>query len=256
MSWVIKWLGKKPKPGKSVLIEGLPGIGNVGKVAVDFLIDNFRARKVAEFQSTLMPHSVFVNERGLVELPHIELYAVERKGKKTLYFLSGDVQPVNEESCYEFCDVLLGFAMGLGVEEVVATGGIGLRAVPKKPRVFVTGTTKKAVDPYAKLKVNRNIYGTVGPIIGVSGVIVGLAARFKLPAVALLVEVYGHPMYLGVRGAKELLRVLNARFGMRLNFKAIEKEIDQLEKELTDKTQDMSGAPFRGKTPQEMNYIG
>lgn len=254
MNWEVRWVGKRPKPGKSVLIEGLPGIGNVGKVAIDFLIDNFHARRVAEFHSQLMPHSVFVNERGLVELPHIELYAVERKGR-TLYFLAGDVQPVNEESCYAFCETLLELSVGLGVDEVVATGGIGLRSVPKKPRVFVTGTTAKAVAPYARIKVNKNIYGTVGPIIGVSGVLVGLSSRFKVPAVALLVEVYGHPMYLGVRGAKELLRVLNVRFGLRLDFKAIEKEIEQLERELTDKTQDLASPPFGAKT-QEMNYIG
>ena len=38
MSWIVKEY-KKIKATKPILIEGLPGIGNVGKVAIDFLID-------------------------------------------------------------------------------------------------------------------------------------------------------------------------------------------------------------------------
>ncbi len=43
MSWKIKQIGKKPKLSKVIFIEGLPGIGNVGKVAVDFIIDTLPA---------------------------------------------------------------------------------------------------------------------------------------------------------------------------------------------------------------------
>ena len=261
MAWQTVWVGKRPRITRAVLIEGLPGIGNAGKVAVDFIIDTLGARRIVEFRSRLMPHSVFVNERGLVELPRIDLYVIERKRGPALLLLSGDVQPVNEESCYEFCDAVLSVAKELKAQEVVTTGGIGLRAVPKKPKVYVTGTSKDAIRPYAKLHVNSNLYGTVGPIIGVSGILCGLAGRNKVPAAALLVEVFGHPMYLGVRGAKELLRVLNARVGLKLNFKQIEKEIQALESELTERTQDFNVRQtaikgLRPKGGEELNYIG
>jgi hypothetical protein len=256
--WSVNWTGKRPAEGRAVLVEGLPGIGNAGKVAVDFLIDTLKARKIAEFHSHMMPHSVFVNEKNLVELPRIELYVVERQRLPTVLILSGDVQPVNEESCYDFCEKVLDVAVELGVEEVITLAGIGLRQAPKKPKVYVTGTTKDALKPYVKLKVSANLYGTVGPIIGVSGVLCGLAGQEKIPSVALLVEVLGHPLYLGVRGAKELLRILNARLTLKLNFKAIEKEIEMLESELTEKTQEMNVQPFaRMRKPgEDLNYIG
>ena len=258
-SWEVAWLGKKPQLRKAVLVEGLPGMGNVGKVAVDFLIDNFHAKRVAEFRSQLMPHSVFVNEKGLVELPKIELYCVDRKNAPSLLLLAGDVQPVNEESCYDFCALVVGVAKEMGVVEIITTGGIGLRTVPKKPKIYVTGTSKAAVKPYAKLKVNMNTYGTVGPIVGVAGVLCGIAGREGLQSVALLAEVFGHPLYLGVRGAKEMLRVMNGRLNLKLDFNAIEREIQSLEKELTEKQQELTNQPFgrlRGKPPEEVNYIG
>ena len=59
MTWKIKRLGKV-KIKNPILIEGLPGIGNVGKIAVDFIIENLNAKKIFEIYSYSFP-SVFVN---------------------------------------------------------------------------------------------------------------------------------------------------------------------------------------------------
>ena len=107
MSWKIKQIGKKPKLDKPVLIEGLPGIGNVGKVAVDFMIDELNAVKLYELFSYTFPHSVFVNEKNLVELPSTEIYYKKRKDGPDLLLLAGDVQPIDEISCYEFSEKIL-----------------------------------------------------------------------------------------------------------------------------------------------------
>jgi len=253
MTWQAVWSGKQPKHGDYVLVEGLPGIGNVGKLTIDFLIDTLKAKKIVDFRSHNLPHSVFVNEKGLVELPRIELHIVERKKGPHILLLSGDVQPVDEASCYDFCERVVGLSAELGVKRIITTGGIGLKSVPKKPKVYVAGTNREAVKPFKKLKVSTDLYGTVGPIIGVSGVLAGVAGREGIPAAALLVEVYGHPMYLGVRGAKELLRIINADLNLKLNMKAIEKEIQVLEDELTEKTKDMSPLPDK---ESDVNYIG
>ena len=72
--WTVEQFGKKPKLNKPIFIEGLPGIGNVGKVTVDFIVDELKAKKLYEISSYTFPHSVFVNEDNLVELPKIELF--------------------------------------------------------------------------------------------------------------------------------------------------------------------------------------
>ena len=58
--WKIEFNGKKPQLKNPILVEGLPGIGNVGKVAVDFMVDELKAKKIAEFSSYTFPHSVFI----------------------------------------------------------------------------------------------------------------------------------------------------------------------------------------------------
>src|SRR3989338_7160595 len=95
-------IGKMPHLKSPVFIEGLPGIGNVGKVAVDFLIDELKAKRLYEITSYSFPHSVFVNEDNLVELPIVEVFYRQSPGKRDLLLLVGDVQPVDEISSYEF----------------------------------------------------------------------------------------------------------------------------------------------------------
>ena len=77
----------------------------------------------------------------------------------------------------------------------------------------------------------------------------------------MLAETFGHPMYLGVKGAKELLRVLEEKFHYGLDLKKMSKEIIEVEKEILKKTKDLSaemagmqaGAKAKHK---EVNYIG
>ena len=70
-----------------VFLEGLPGIGNVGKIAVDFLMEELKTKKIYEVFSYTLPHSVFVNEDNLVELPNISIhYKSTGKGKPDLLF--------------------------------------------------------------------------------------------------------------------------------------------------------------------------
>ncbi|MBD3354484.1 hypothetical protein GF361_00685 [Candidatus Woesearchaeota archaeon] len=265
MSWKIKQFGKKPKLKKPILIEGLPGIGNVGKVTVDFLIDELKAKKLYELFSYTFPHSVFVNENNLVELPKIEIYYKKMKKGSDLVFLAGDVQPIDEVSCYEFSEEILDILEKYKGAEIITLGGIGLQEVPKKPKVYCTGNNKKIIKKYKKgTKIDENIYGVVGPIVGVSGLLLGLADKKNISAISLLAETYGHPMYLGVKGAREILKILNKKTGLNVRLEDLDKEIKDLEKEMMKKTEELQEVSrktamkkLKGKIGEgEMSYIG
>src|SRR3989344_1755325 len=254
----IKETDKIPVLRDPVLLEGLPGIGNVGKVAIDFVIQELKAKKIYSLFSYTFPHTVFVNDDDMVELPSIELYAKTfngKDGKRDLLILTGDVQPVDEVSSYEFCEKVIKLAKKMGAREIITTGGIGLNKVPEKPQVYITGNNKEVIKRYAKgTAVETKIHGVVGPIIGVSGLLVGLGKMREMDAVALLAETYGHPMYLGVSGAIEILRVLNIKLGVKLNLSKLHKEIEQLEKETIKRTKKFSALTM--KKGNEASYIG
>jgi uncharacterized protein (TIGR00162 family) len=228
MSWKVKVLKKVGKPKNLFLVEGLPGIGNVGKIAVDFIIDSLKAEKIYSFNSYKMPNCVFVNEDNLIEIPSIEIYQKKIKGK-TLFLITGDSQPLDEVSCYEFCNILLDLCKKNNCKEIITLGGLGVPDVPTKPRLYYTGNSKDIIKKYG----GRNDYlGGVGPIIGVSGLLVGLAKQRKINGVTILAETFRHPHYLGVKGAKEVLKVLDKKIGLGLDFKRVNKEMKDIENKL------------------------
>ena len=64
----VRNITKKPKLENPLFIEGLPGIGNVGKLAVEHLVDSVKASKFAELYCKDFPPQVFINSDGTTEL--------------------------------------------------------------------------------------------------------------------------------------------------------------------------------------------
>ncbi len=260
MSWTITPVSKKKEVlKKPVLIVGLPGIGNVGKVAVDYLIDKLDAKPYVEFFSQSFPHSVFVTEENLVELPNITLYLVKQKTRDIL-LLGGDVQPTDEEASYQFAEAALGLMKQYGCSEIITLGGIGLPQVPRDPKVYMTGNDKELITKYGKSTgANTKLYGVVGPIIGTSGLLLGLSKKKNIPAVCFLAETFGHPMYLGMRGSKAIIEALNKSLSLGVSIEQLNKEISEIEKDVQAGEEPKQGKYRKFKdsmTPQDTNYIG
>jgi len=254
-----------PKLNDPILIEGLPGIGNVGKIVADFLIDELKAKKIFEIYSYSLPNSVFVNDENLVEMPTIEIYYKQfnKNGKSDLLILTGDVQPTDEESSYEFTEEILNLFEKFNGKEIITMGGIGLQEISKKPLVYCTGNSKEIVTKYMKgTNLNNKLYGVVGPIIGVTGLLLGLGSRRGINAIALLAETIAHPMYLGIKGAKETVKVLDKKLDLKLNLKKLEADIKDIEKEMLKTTKELQDLQKNSAIKKvnskygEQSYIG
>ena len=254
MTWNINKL-TEIKVKNPILIEGLPGVGNVGKVAIDYLIDSLDAKKLFEITSDELPHCVFVNEENLVELPTISIYYKQLKNN-TLLFLAGDIQPLNEKSCYSFCHTILDNFKKEKLNEIITLGGIATSKIPKNPRVFCTANSKKILQKYGAF-ASPNIHGIVGPIIGVSGLLPGLAGKRSIPAVALLAETFAHPNYIGIKGAKELLEVIKKQLKLKVDLSELEDDATELEKEIK-KSNEIHKALAKedAQSEERTDYIG
>lgn len=246
-----------------ILIEGLPGIGNVGKIVVDIIIENLKAKKVMDFFSYDLPNSVFVNERNFVELPTISMYHLKIK-KQDFLFLTGDAQPANERASYELTQSILDSVKEFNCKEIITLGGIGFSDIPEDPKVYITGNNRNLINEFKKFEVNNLIYGVVGPIIGVSGLLLGMSKKMKIPAIALLSETFGHPMYIGLKSAKKIILVLNKKYSLNVSLDILETEIEEFDEEmrLQEETPEAGVSMKRSKKYsaiqqyRDTNYIG
>lgn len=214
-----------------ILLEGLPGVGNVGKVIVDYLIEELEAEKYASFFSYTMPNSVFVTENNKVNLPTIDLYKKDINGQ-TYLFLTGDVQPTNEKGSYTFSETILEMLDEQGCEKIITLGGIGLKEQPDNPDVYCTGNNDELIKQCEEAGAKTEIYGKVGPIIGITGLLIGLSDERNINSVALLTETRSHPIQLGLEASK-------ATFSILQNILDIDITVEDMAEKIQDMKDDM-----------------
>jgi len=171
-----------PELKDPIFVEGLPGFGNVGKIAARFLIEFTSAKPFAELYSPSLPDYVIANKNGVCRPPRYEFYASTTQ-KTHFIILTGDAQPSLEDviSHYESCDEILRFVEKYGCKLVVTMGGVPTPQPSKE--VYVAATSEKlAVETMEKGAI---IYG-MGRIVGATGLILGLAKNRGMDGICLL----------------------------------------------------------------------
>src|SRR2546426_11784447 len=93
---VVRYL-EHPKLTDPIFIEGLPGIGNVGKLAAEHLKDELKAVKFAELFSKDFPPQVLVQEDGLIKLVNNEFHYVKRNDWRGLGCLVREEQSLTPQ---------------------------------------------------------------------------------------------------------------------------------------------------------------
>src|SRR5256885_12432195 len=119
-----------------IFIEGLPGIGNVGKLAAEHLKDELKAVKFAEIFSKYFPPQVLVQDDGQVKLVNNEMHFVKRGAGQDLVLLTGDYQGLTPEGQYELSDFILRELKKLGVRRIFTLGGDRMGRIGTKTPVL------------------------------------------------------------------------------------------------------------------------
>lgn len=206
-----------------VLIEGLPGMGMVGRIAARFLIRHFSARRFAELYSPHFPYYVLANKKGSVRLLRAEFFFWENpSGENNLVFLIGDSQAQTIEGQYEVANSILEFAAKLGVKTIVTVGGYR-KEVEEAPKVIAVSTSSELLE--RAFEANAIVSPPGNPIVGTAGLLLGLAKFKKIDALCLLGETRGYlpdPW-----AAKSILEVLQKMFGLKIDLKELDGQIEK-----------------------------
>jgi uncharacterized protein (TIGR00162 family) len=249
----VNYVNKKPKLNDPILIEGLPGIGNVGKLAVEHLIESTKAKKFAELYSKDFPPQVFINSDGTIKLVNNEFYyfKAKKKNQRDLVLLTGDYQGLSSQGQYELVESILDIIEELGVKQMYTLGGYGLGYEIKQPKVLFATTDKHLVKNLKKLGAIFKKNEPGGGIIGASGLLLGLGKLRGFQGACFMGETPGY--LVDPKSAKAVLKILTKITNIDINLSRLEekaKEIEAIAQQLSE-MENMS----KDKS-DELRYIG
>ena len=209
-----------------ILIEGLPGLGLVGKIAIRYLIKQLKAQKFAYLYSPHFPYFVLVNKKGNVRLLRGAFYYVKNPaGTNDVLLFTGDSQSQTIEGQYEIAEKMLIFAKKHNVQTIATIGGYRMET-DGKPKVIVAGTNQAILDK--ALAAGATVSSTGSPIVGTAGLILGLARFKKIDALCLLGETRGYlpdPL-----AARSVIEVLKNMFNLNIDLAGIDEEVSKADK--------------------------
>ncbi|WP_246987626.1 proteasome assembly chaperone family protein [Halorientalis marina] len=240
-----------PELDDPVLIEGLPGVGHVGKLAAEHLLEELDGEPVRNVYSQHFPPQVTVDE-GRTKLAGAEFHAVHTDQGQDLLVLTGDHQAQDNRGHYRLTDQFLDVADEFGVERVFALGGVPTGELIEEYDVLGAATTDALVDDLEAADVEFREDEPAGGIVGVSGLLLGLGERRDFGAACLMGETSGY--LVDPKSAQAVLTVLQEVVGFEVDFGSLEDRAEEME-EVVRKIQEMEqGTPT--PSDEDLRYIG
>lgn len=240
-----------------ILVEGLPGLGMVGKITVKYLIKQLKAKKFAELYSPHFAYYVLVNDKGSIKLLNNEFYYWKNKaGESDLILLTGDSQAQTIEGQYEVADSIIEFARKKNVSMLITVGGYR-KDVVETPQVLASATSPEVLKK--ALEAGSQINPPGSPVVGAAGLLLGLAKFKGIDGVCLLGETPGYIP--DPKAAKSILVILMRMLNLKLDLTDIDKEITKIV-EIEEKIRKMEEQRKAAETEirkieeEKISYIG
>jgi len=242
---------EKPELKNPILIEGLPGVGNVGKLAAEHLIDEIEAKKFADIYSTDFPPQVFIDHDGIIHLVKNELYYWKGDGKD-LVILTGDYQGLSTRGQYMLTQSVLDVVEQYGTKMVYTLGGYGVGVDVEKPHVTGAATHKTLVKNHKKYGIIFKDEGG-GGIVGASGLLLGLGKMRGMKGICLMGETSGYMV--DPNSAREVLKILTEILGVKISFSKLEEKAEEI-RTIAKHIRSLEKSAMEKDTGEDLNYIG
>lgn len=256
---------EKPKLNNPLFIEGLPGVGNVGRIAAGYLAEELKAKKCADlFSSHFMPF-VLLHQTSAVHVLKNEFYywKAKEKGQRDLIILIGDSQSVDPEGHYEVVEAVLDYIAKLGCKEMITLAGLGVGEASTAPKVIGAVSDNELIKKYEKYGIDFEAGSKVGTIVGASGLLIGLGRVRGIKGICLLGETLGFPIIPDHKSAESVLKVLIKILNTKIDLGKLEKKVKEMQ-EFIKKLEEvqrkalgqMMRAPEKADEKEKLTYIG
>ena len=239
-----------------VFIEALPGVGHVGKLVADHMIDELNAVKFAEIYSPTFPPQVLVGEEGIIENMINELYYIKDLGEDNLdiILIGGNTQALSPDGQYLVCNEILDFLEQFNISRIFTLGGLPTGQPVENPKVFGAATCEGNVELLKEIDVE--IRSNDGGIVGASGLFLGLGMRRGIEGSCLMGETPGY--FIDAESAEGVLLKLSSLLNFEINTEKLDERAEQTKLMLAkaqQMEQDLINRTNAGNA-DDLRYIG
>ena len=252
----IKIINEDVELNNPILIEALPGVGHVGKLAADHIIDELGAVKFAELYSPYFPPQILIDEDGIINSMINEFYYIKSLGEdeQDVILLVGNTQGLSPEGQYEIMGLILDFVESYGVKKILTLGGIATGKPVENPKVFGAATNHENIEVLKELDIE--IRSADGGIVGASGLLLSLGKLRGMGGSCLMGETPGY--FIDAESAESLLEKLTKLLNFEINVDKLEERAEETRKLLSQAQQLEQDALNNALSQQEddLRYIG
>lgn len=200
----------------STFIEGFPGVGLVGPMAISYMIDKLGFEYIGYIESSEFPPLISVHKDR--PMPPVRLYYSSKHAIFTVF--AEFAIPV--ELTYELSNKLYDFLKGNGISKIISVGGIPSQTTDGTAFAIASNESLKKDIKAAGLKPVGE-----GVATGVSALLLTRAVLDNAQDISILVPT--DPNIIDPAYAEIVINAINKLMGLNVDVTELEKEAKEIE---------------------------
>lgn len=244
-------LDKDPEVENPVFIEGLAGIGHIGKTTVAYLADHLDAEKIGELHSHHFPPYTIVDDEKSAHLLKNDIY--QFRGDQDMILIEGNAQASTPEGHFEVAEKLMDFIDDVDPEQIITIGGYGTGDVVEDPDVFGVVTTPDIKEDFEGHGIEFE--HEVDQIVGASGLLLGLGRKRGYDGICLLGETPGF-LLSDPKSTEAVLKTIESVLDLDIDYSDLDEKVEESQ-EILKKLQNMKQQQGQDQDQSsDLGYIG
>lgn len=193
-----------------------------------FMLKRMKFRRFATIYSSALPPIAVISDDGIVRLSSASFYHC--RAGRDIVLLAGDASPIEEQ--HEFCEVVLDYARGVGIDEVISIGTRWTEEAAPPTQPF--GVKGFATEPagVGRLEALGVTIIRDEPAPYFSSLVVALAEKHGMRGYKLSVD-HGEPAP-HPKSVAELLSVLQKMLGFEVDVGELDRAAQKMAARLED----------------------
>lgn len=234
------------KPKSPVVISGFPGVGMVGAIAAEFLIQHLGTKQIGKIILDNSPPLVAIHDGKLVEP-----FSVYYSSKHGIVVVHSIIAAPGTE--WQAASAILSICKTLNAKELISIEGVGSSAEEAEGsqaqgRTFYYANSAAREKALEKQKMEKLKEGIImGPTSAV------LMKAGKLPVTCFFAET--HTNLPDSQAAAQIIKAIDAYLGLKVDYKPLLQLAAKFEEKLRNIiTQSKRAEDLRDK--KQMSYVG